>query len=171
MKGVGQMITGMEIRNQQFGKKFRGYDPEEVKKFIYNLAQDYENLYSENVVLRENIQKVKYELDHYRKLEETMNNSLILAQQTAEMIKANAQKESEMILEESRKKIAETFHVYQEVLQRLNMMTAEIKAQLSGEMEMLEKSQRKTEELSEFFFSKDTKVLLEKLARIKPEEK
>jgi cell division initiation protein len=123
MKGVGQMITGMEIRNQQFGKKFRGYDPEEVKKFIYNLAQDYENLYSENVVLRENIQKVKYELDHYRKLEETMNNSLILAQQTAEMIKANAQKESEMILEESRKKFAEKFHVYQEVLQRLNLMT------------------------------------------------
>ena len=165
------MITGMEIRNQQFGKKMRGYDPEEVRKFIVSLAQDYENLYSENVLLRENIQKVKYELDHYRKLEETMNNSLILAQKTAEMIKANAQKESEMILEESRKKIAETFFVYQEVLQRLNMMTAEIKAQLSGEMEILEKSQRKTEELSEFFFSKDTKVLLEKLASIKPEEK
>jgi len=165
------MITGMEIRNQQFGKKMRGYNPEEVKNFIYNLAQDYENLYSENVVLRENIQKVKYELDHYRKLEETMNNSLILAQQTAEMIKSNAQKESEMILEESRKKIAETFHVYQEVLQRLNMMTAEIKAQLSGEMEMLEKNQRKTEELSEFFFSKDTKVILEKLNGINPEGK
>ena len=165
------MITGMEIRNQQFRKKMRGYDPEEVRKFIVNLAQDYENLYSENVVLRENIQKVKYELDHYRKLEETMNNSLILAQQTAEMIKANAQKESEMILEESRKKVAETFLVYQEVLQRLNMMTAEIKAQLSGEMEMLERSQRKTEELSEFFFSKDTKTILEKLGSIMPEGK
>jgi cell division initiation protein len=171
VKGEGQMITGMEIRKQEFRKKMRGYDPVEVKNFIFNLAQDYENLYSENVQLRENIQKVKYELDHYRKLEETMNNSLILAQQTAEMIKSNAQKESELILEESRKKIAETFLVYQDVLQRLNMVNAEIKAQLGGEMEMLERSQRKTEELSEFFFSKDTKVLLEKLNNITLEEK
>jgi cell division initiation protein len=157
------MITGMEIRNQQFRKKMRGYDPVEVQNFVHNLAQDYENLYSENVVLRENIQKVKYELDHYRKLEETMNNSLILAQQTAESIKSNAHKEAEMILEESRKKIAETFLVYQEVLQRLNMITAEIKSQINSELEMLEKNQRKTEALSEFFFSKDTKEILEKL--------
>ncbi|NLV22528.1 MAG: DivIVA domain-containing protein [Syntrophomonadaceae bacterium] len=165
------MITGMEIRNQQFRKKMRGYDPEEVKNFIFTLAQDFENLYSENVLLRENIQKARYELDQYHKLEDTMNNSLILAQQTAEMIKTNAQKEADMILAQSRQKIAEAFLVYQEVLQRLNLMTAEIKAQLSGELEMLEKSQRKTEELSEFFFSKDIKVLLEKLNSIAPEEK
>jgi cell division initiation protein len=164
------MITGMEIRNQQFRKKMRGYDPEEVKNFIFNLAKDYETLYSENVLLRENIQKAQYELDHYRKLEETMNNSLILAQQTAEMIKTNAQKEAEMIQEESRRKIAEIFQAYQEVLQRLNLMTAEIKAQVNGELEMLEKSQRKTEELSEFFFSKDTKVILEKLSSTVPGE-
>ncbi len=164
------MITGMEIRNQQFRKKMRGYDPAEVKNFIFNLAKDYETLYSENVLLRENIQKTQYELDHYRKLEETMNNSLILAQQTAEMIKANAQKEADLMQEESRRKIAEIFQAYQEVLQRLNMMTAEIKAQVSGELEMLEKSQRKTEELSEFFFSKDTKAILEKLHSVAPGE-
>ena len=99
-----------------------------------------------------------------------MNSSLILAQQTAEMIKANAQKEAEMIQEESRRKIAEIFQAYQEVLQRLNLMTAEIKAQVNGELEMLEKSQRKTEELSEFFFSKDTKVILEKLSSTAPGE-
>lgn len=165
------MITGMEIRNQQFRKKMRGYDPEEVKNFIYTLAQDYENLYSENVLLKESIQKARYELDQYHKLEDTMNNSLILAQQTAEMIKANAKKEADLALEQSRQKIAETFLIYQEVLQRLNLMTAEIKAQLSGELEMLEKSQRKTEELSEFFFSKDTKYLLEKLNSIAPGDK
>ncbi|HWQ76211.1 MAG TPA: DivIVA domain-containing protein [Syntrophomonas sp.] len=164
------MITGMEIRNRQFNKKFRGYNPEEVKNFITNLAQDYENLYSENVTLRENIQKTRYELDQYHKLEETMNNSLILAQQTAEMIKSNAQKEADIILAEYRKRIVETFYIYQEVLQRLNLMTAEIKAQIGGELEMLEKNQRKTEELSEFFFSKDTKELLERLSSAVPED-
>jgi len=153
----------MEIRNQQFNKKFRGYDTEEVNNFINNLAQDYEKIYSENVYLKENIQRTKYELDRYKKLEETMNNSLILAQQTAELLKVNAQKEAAMILEDSKKKIGETFKIYQEVLSRLNIITTEIKAQLSGELELLERSQRKADELSDYFYSKDVKVILEKM--------
>ena len=157
------MITSMEIRNQQFNKKFRGYDTEEVNNFINNLAQDYEKIYSENVYLKENIQRTKYELDRYKKLEETMNNSLILAQQTAELLKVNAQKEAAMILEDSKKKIGETFKIYQEVLSRLNIITTEIKAQLSGELELLERSQRKADELSDYFYSKDVKVILEKM--------
>jgi len=165
------MITSMEIRNQQFNKKFRGYDTEEVNNFINNLAQDYEKIYSENVYLKENIQRTKYELDRYKKLEETMNNSLILAQQTAELLKVNAQKEAAMILEDSKKKIGETFKIYQEVLSRLNIITTEIKAQLSGELELLERSQRKADELSDYFYSKDVKVILEKMESMTLEEK
>lgn len=164
------MITAMEIRNQQFSKSFRGYNPEEVKNLLYKLAQDYENLYSENAHLKESIQRAKYELDRYHKLEETMNSSLILAQQAAEMLKLNAHKEADMILEDSKKKIADTFMVYQDVLRRINMFTTEIKAQLSGELEMLEKSQKKTEQLSDFFYSKDIKVILEKLGKVTLEE-
>jgi len=165
------MITSMEIRSQQFNKKFRGYDPEEVNNFINNLAQDYEKIYSENVSLKESIQRSKYELDRYHKLEETMNNSLILAQQTAELLKVNAHKEAAMILDDSKKKIGETFAVYQEVLSRLNIITTEIKAQFSGQLELLEKSQRKADELSDYFYSKDTKAILDKMASITLEEK
>lgn len=164
------MITSMEIRNQQFNRKLRGYDPEEVHIFINNLAQDYEKIYSENVHLKESIQRAKYELDRYHKLEETMNNSLILAQQTAELLKVNAQKEANMIMEDSKKKIGETFVVYQEVLSRLNIITTEIKAQLSGQLELLEKSQRKADELSDYFYSQDTKAILEKMDSVNQEE-
>lgn len=160
------MITGMEIRNQQFNKSVRGYNTEEVKNYLYKLAQDYETIYSENAQLKESLQRVRYDLDRYHKLEETMNNSLILAQQTAEMLKINAQKEADMILEESKKKIAETFMVYQEVVKRLNMFNVEIKAQITGELEMLERSQRKAEELSQFFYSKDIKDIMENLGKL-----
>lgn len=165
------MITGMEIRNQQFNKSVRGYNTEEVKNYLYKLAQDYENIYSENAQLKESLQRVRYDLDRYHKLEETMNNSLILAQQTAEMLKINAQKEADMILEESKKKIAETFMVYQEVVKRLNMFNVEIKAQITGELEMLERSQRKTEELSNFFYSKDIKDIMENLDKLNLEKR
>lgn len=159
------MITAMEIRNQHFKKAIRGYSEEEVKGFLLNLAQDYERLYSENAQLKENIQKLEYDLAKYHKLEDTMNNSLILAQQTAEAVKTNARKEAELMQEESKRRINEILAVYQEVIKRINLFNVEIKAQLSSEMEMLDKSQNKIESLSDFFFSKDLKDIMENMEK------
>jgi cell division initiation protein len=165
------MITAMEIRSQQFGKSLRGYKEQEVKAFLHKLAQDYENVYSENAQLKENIQRLKYELDKYRKMEETMNNSLILAQQTAEMLKSNARKEADMILEESKRRIGETMMLYQEVIKRVNMFNVEIKSQIAAEMELMEKNQKKVEEMSNFLYSRDFKDIMENLSKIKLEDK
>lgn len=164
------MLTAQEIRKQEFGKSFRGFNQEEVKNYLFTIAQDYENIYSENVQLKETIQRLNYEINRYHKLEETMNSSLILAQQTGEMLKENAKKEAEIIMENSKKKIAEIFVVYQDVVKRLNMFNAELKAQLSGELEFLDKRQQKTQELSSFFHSEDVKDLLENLGKLKLEE-
>ncbi|MEN6325059.1 MAG: DivIVA domain-containing protein [Syntrophomonas sp.] len=159
------MITAMEIRNQHFKKSIRGYSEEEVKGFLLNLAQDYERLYSENAQLKENIQKLEYDLVKYHKLEDTMNNSLILAQQTAEAVKTNARKEAELMQEESKRRINEILAVYQEVIKRINLFNVEMKAQLNSEMEMVDKSQNKIESLSDFFFSKDLKDIMENMEK------
>lgn len=160
------MITAIEIRNQQFNKSIRGYNEEEVKNFLYRLSQDYENLYSENARLKEEMQKLEYDLAKYYKMEETMNNSLILAQQTAEGLKANAEKEAQLILAESKRKIADILMIYQEIIKRMNLFGVEIKAQLGAQLEMLDKNQAKVEELSTFFYGKDIKELLENLEKV-----
>jgi cell division initiation protein len=160
------MITAMEIRNQQFGKSLRGYNEEEVKNYLMQLAQDYENLYSQNATLKESIQRLEAELLKYHKIEDTMNNSLIFAQQTAEDIKSNARREAELIMVDAKKRIAELLMVYQEVIKRLNLFNTELKAQMSGQMEMLEKNQQRVEELTQFFYGKDIKDMLEKLEQV-----
>lgn len=160
------MITAMEIRNQQFGKSMRGYNQDEVKNFLMQLAQDYENLYSQNATLKESIQRLEAELLKYHKIEDTMNNSLIFAQQTAEDMKTNARREAELILEDAKKRIAEILMVYQEVIKRLNLFNTELKSQMSGQIEMLEKNQQRVEELTQFFYSKDLKDILEKLEEV-----
>ncbi len=157
------MITGVEIRNQQFSKSLRGYNEDEVRNFLMQLAQDYENLYSQNATLKESIQRLEAELLKYHKIEDTMNNSLIFAQQTAEDMKTNARREAELILEDAKKRIVEVFMVYQEVIKRLSLFNAELKSQMGGQMEMLEKNQLRVEELSQFFYSKDIKELMEEL--------
>lgn len=164
------MITSMEIRNQQFHKVMRGLKEEEVHNFLAQIAQDYEKLFAENATLRDQIQKLEFEISKYRKMEETINNSLILAQQTAEDLKQNARREAALMLGESKQKIAEMLNIYQDVIKRLNVYSAELKAQLGGQMEMLDKSHKRFEELAEFFYGKDLKEILESLEAVKMEE-
>jgi cell division initiation protein len=164
------MITGIEIRNQQFKKKVRGYDEEEVRNFLTQIAIDYENMYSENAQLRENINRVQYELEKYRKMEETMNSSLILAQQTAESLKASARREANVYLDEARLKITRILSVYQDVLKRLNIFSVEFKAQLNSQIEMLDNNQHKMNELSDFFYGRGLKELLEGMEKVTLED-
>ncbi|MCX5780966.1 MAG: DivIVA domain-containing protein [Firmicutes bacterium] len=161
------MITGMEIRNQQFTKSIRGYNEDEVKNFLQQLAQDYENLYSENSWLKESVQRSKFELKKYHNIEEMMNSSLILAQQTAEMLKVNAQKEAERMLDDSKRAIVEMMTAYQEILKNLQRFNVEIKSQLNTELEMVEKNISKNEELAKFFKAQDVQELLANLSQLK----
>lgn len=161
------MITGMEIRNKQFAKSLRGFNEDEVKNFLQHLAQDYENLYGENSQLKESIQRCKFELDKYHKIEESMNNSLIFAQQTAENLKSNAEKEAEMILSDAKRSIAEMLDVYQELMKNLNLFNMEFKSRLNIQLEILDKNITKNEELSAFFNKQDIKELVSNLGRMK----
>lgn len=160
------MITAMEIRNQQFRKAMRGYSEDEVRNFLLRIAQDYESLYSEHARLKESIQQVEYELARYRRMEETMNNSLILAQQTAEDLKSTARKEAQLMLEESKRHISDVLLVYQDIVKRINIFNAELKAQIGGQMEMIERNQRKIDELSGFFYGRDLKDMMERLETV-----
>ena len=159
------MITAMEIRKQQFSRGFRGCKEEEVKQYLNQLAVDYENQYSENSLLKEEIQRLEYELKKYRSMEENMTNSLILAQQTAQDYQNNARLEAQVILDSAKKQIAYLLMDYQDIIIRLSVFNSEMKAQVSGQNDMLEKNQKKIDQLSEFFYAPDMKELLEKLAQ------
>lgn len=161
------MITGMEIRNQQFSKSMRGYNEEEVKNFLQHTAQDYENLYGENSQLKESIQRCKFELEKYHKIEESMNNSLILAQQTAENLKANAEKEAERMLNDAKRAIVGMLDVYQELMKNLNMFNMEYKSRLNLQLDILDKNIAKNEEVSNFFNRPDIKDLVSNLSKMK----
>ncbi|MDD3894061.1 MAG: DivIVA domain-containing protein [Syntrophomonadaceae bacterium] len=165
------MITSMEINNHQFKKSMRGFDQEEVKDFIAVISGDYEALYVENAQLREAIQRLEYELVKFRKMEETMNSSLIIAQQTADNIRTNAQQDAEKLIDDAKRKITEIFLLYQDIIKRLNMFNLELKGQVAGQLEMLEKNQKKVEETTDFFFGKDIKEVLENLEKVESKGK
>ena len=88
----------MDIMNRQFKRNIRGYDTSEVDEFIEKVAEDYEILFKENSSFREKMLSFEEKIEHYAKIENTIQNTLLLAQNTAEQAKLSAQKEAELIV-------------------------------------------------------------------------
>jgi DivIVA domain len=91
-------ITSIEITNKEFKKVIRGYSQEEVDEFLDKIAETYEALYKENSSLKEKILSFEEKVNHYNKMETTIQNTLLLAQNASDQARENAKKESELIL-------------------------------------------------------------------------
>lgn len=94
-------MTPLDIRNRTFRKGMRGYQCEEVEKFLEEVSQEFELAYTENFELREKTKELETEIGHYRQLENTLQQTMILAQQTAEDVKEAARQEATLILREA----------------------------------------------------------------------
>jgi cell division initiation protein len=95
------MLTPLDIQNKEFGKSFRGYKETEVDSFLDEIIVDYEKIYKENIELKDKIGALSNTLKQYNNLEETLKNTLIVAQSTAEDVTNSAKKKSELIIEEA----------------------------------------------------------------------
>lgn len=94
-------MTPLDIRNKTFRKGVRGYQCDEVERFLEMVSQEFESAYTENFELREAKKAMEAELNHYRQIENNLQQTLILAQQTAEEVKAAARHEAELLLREA----------------------------------------------------------------------
>lgn len=94
-------ITPLDIRKQTFKRVFRGYDEEEVQAFLEVLAEEFERLNREAIVLREKQTSLQTEVDHFRAMEQTLQEMLRTAQQAAEEVKENGRKEARLIVKDS----------------------------------------------------------------------
>lgn len=91
-------ITAMDITNKEFKKVIRGYSAEEVDEFLDKVAEDYEALYKENSSMKEKLAGLNEKIEHYTKMETTIQNTLLLAQNAAEQSKQNAEDKAELIV-------------------------------------------------------------------------
>ncbi len=91
-------ITSMDITEKEFKKVLRGYSVEEVDEFLDKIAEEYEVLYKENSNYKEKLSGIQEKIEHYNKMENTIQNTLLLAQNASEQARENAKKESELIL-------------------------------------------------------------------------
>ena len=97
------MITPLDIENKKFSKQMmNGYNVEDVDDFLDELVIDYEKNYKELAEANEKIDKLTNELEQYKKLEKTLQNTLVMAQTTAEEVKVAAKQQAEQIINEAK---------------------------------------------------------------------
>ena len=95
------MLTLLDIHNKEFKRSFRGYSEADVDEFLDEIVKDYEQLYRDNIEQKEAMDRLNSKLEHYQHMENTLHNTLIIAQETAEEVKLNARKESDLMMKEA----------------------------------------------------------------------
>jgi|GEM_PF-2316757 cell division initiation protein len=149
MLRVGRYLSPVEVKEQRFEQKFRGYDVKAVDEFMLHLSADYEALYRERQELAEQVDRLQEELARYKKLEDNVQEAIVTAQQAAKQVTENAKREGELIIERARFEAAQEKAKLQkevaeaaEKLAALNNQAIAFRAQMSsllrGFQELLE---------------------------------
>lgn len=102
------MYTPLDIENKKFSKQMmNGYSVEEVDDFLDELTVDYEKIYKQTTESNTKIESLMQELEKYKNIESTLQNTLIMAQSTADEIKKVAKQEADQLIREARGKAKE----------------------------------------------------------------
>ena len=96
-------LLPIDIHNKQFKKGVFGFNEDEVNEFLQEVMKDYDILLRDKKNLEAEINDLKTQVGHYSNLEETLNKSIVVAQEAAEEVKTSANKEAELIVQEAEK--------------------------------------------------------------------
>lgn len=123
----GTMLTPVEIQNKEFGRGWRGYREGEVRAFLEQIVAGYQELYQENQELREQVARLEQALKKYQEWEQTLRDTLVLAQKAAEEARSNAEREGELIRQEARRQAEEMLAAARAEVERLNRQYENLK--------------------------------------------
>lgn len=98
---MSMKLTALEIKQQQFEKSLRGYDPAEVQSYLSLLATEWEHMTGKIRELENQIDKLNDKLKHYERVEEALHETLQTAKSSAEEKLSGARKEAKNIVEKA----------------------------------------------------------------------
>lgn len=146
------MLTPLDIENKKFSKQMmNGYSVEEVDDFLDELTAEYEKIYKEATENRGRTEKLANDLTRYQSIESTLQNTLLMAQTTADEVKKTAQKQADAIIAEAQVKAKEALkNVESEIIlkqkelddlqKQFDIYKAKMESLLISQLELLKES-------------------------------
>ena len=122
-------ITPIEIQQQQFKVRFRGFDVREVDSFLEQMTDTFELLQQENENAQNEIRRIKLESQGYKEREETFKRAMLNSQKVLDQMKENARKSAELIVAGAEVKAEKILNRAHKRLAQLHDDIAELKRQ------------------------------------------
>ena len=122
-------VTPLDIQQQQFKTRFRGFDIREVDAFLEQMAETVESLHKENQDLGDEVRRLELEIQGYRKREETFKRALLNSQKVLDQMKDNARRSAELIIAEAEVKAEKILNKAHNRLAQLHEDITELKRQ------------------------------------------
>lgn len=142
-------ISPIEIRQQEFTKKMRGYDPDEVQNFLESLAEELDKLNVENESFQNEVESLTDQVNDFKKIEKNLQDTLLSAQessaksmeatkkQTGLMIR-EAELKASQIIEKARESTNDIRNAVVNLREEKDLILAKLKAIVSSQANLLE---------------------------------
>jgi cell division initiation protein len=143
-------ITVVDIQHKTFKRALQGYDRTDVDQFLDELIETLEDEASARAALEAEIADMKERISHFKSMEESLQSTLLLAQRTADEVKAAAHKEADLIRQEARlqgereignigDRIEETRREHQRLIDAAEKAKSEIRSLLMSHLALIER--------------------------------
>lgn len=134
--------TPLDIQNKEFSRRFRGYDVNEVKEYLSQLADELAILIEENKTLETRLKDLEGELEYYRNIETLLKETLLSTQRAINELKKTTEEERKSIISSAQNSAREIIRKAEEEkakiemeIERLKNIYNEFKAKFIGILE------------------------------------
>ena len=137
------------IKNQEFGKSVRGYDKDEIRAYLEKLADEYELLQQSNADLSAELEKLRGQVQEYKKIEKSLQNTLLNAQESSSKSVESAKKQTALMIKEAELKASQIIDRAKEqadfirdsvlkLREEKNLLLARLKSMIESQANILE---------------------------------
>jgi cell division initiation protein len=120
---VTAKITPVDIQHKEFKKAIQGYAREEVDQFLDEVIETLEAGIEERTRLETQVAELSEKVSHFKAMEDSLRSTLVLAQRTADELKASAHKEVDIVKQRAKMDVEDD-------LRSVKQQIAEAKAEL-----------------------------------------
>ncbi|MDR3156931.1 MAG: DivIVA domain-containing protein [Lactobacillales bacterium] len=167
-------LLPLDIQNKSFETKMRGFDRDEVDDFLDQVASDYEKLNQKNRELERNLKHANEKLEYFNELKDSLNQSIIVAQDTAEKVKNNATNEADAIVKSATQNANDTVTTAEEkaknIIDEATRKAGEILSNATKEVNQLRDITDKLKKESRMFHQRLMLMLEAQLHTVKSRE-
>lgn len=125
-------LTVKDILEKTFKRSFKGYDEDEVDRFLDQIIDEFKELQNENAALKSELATLREQARKVKEAEDTIMSTLVSAQKSAERIINDATRKAELVISSAEATARQRAEQAEQELKEAEAKLQELKACAQG---------------------------------------